>query len=99
MECPVKKQFALAVSVLVGVLLLAPLARADGPTGGATVTAEVKKEAPLRFYGFGFDYSLYLGTGLNTINYSAAIDQYFIPSWSLGKLAFKGTRFERMTLS
>ena len=71
----------------------------QAPAGRSTAAAaEVKKEERVRFYGFTLDYSIYDGSGLNGVNYSNSIDQYFMPSWNFGKLWFKGTRWERLGL-
>jgi hypothetical protein len=93
------------LSALLPALVLfaaAPPASADAPApsgSSGTAAVELTKEAPTRFYGIGFDYYLADDSGLNSTNYNNDIGQYFLPSWSFGKVWFKGTRFNTMKLS
>jgi len=90
-------------SVLVSLLLLAPAgqAHADTPTVTSAVTAAdvAKKDEKPRFLGFGMDFSIYDGTGLNGPAYANSINMYFEPNWAIGKRWLGGTRFSRLAIA
>jgi hypothetical protein len=71
----------------------------SAPTTVASVSAEVKKDIPPRFYGFAFDLSFWDGSNLNAVNYSNIFAFLFEPVWNFGKVAFKDTRFASMALA
>ena len=84
---------------LAALVLLTPVAaHADASSvAGGSNTLTKEREAP-RFYGLGFEYSIYDTSGLNKFNYTNTLDNYFFPSWSLGRVFFRGTRFSSLAL-
>lgn len=85
------------LALIGGLCALATPAAAQIATPVGSVDAH--KERPLRFYGLGLDFSLYDSSGLNAVYYQNSLDYWFMPSWQLGQLALKGTRFENLTIT
>lgn len=89
--------------LVLGLLLIGGVASAQRGTGLSSGTSptvgEVKKAGPPKLGGFQFDFSLYDDTGLNRENYNNGLSMYFEPTWAMGKLFFRDTRFSRLALA
>lgn len=81
----------------------ASTAWADGagaPNTGAVTTVETSNTPP-RFYGLTFDLTMADGSGLNSVghNYRNDFVWYFEPSWNIGQLYLRSTRWKTLSLA
>jgi hypothetical protein len=74
-------------------------AQAGAPNTGAVTTVEAANGKP-RFYGFTFDLTTADGSGLNSAghNYRNDFVWYFEPTWNVGQLYLRGTRWKSLRL-
>ena len=90
--------------VLVATLVIAPFASvafADAPAvsnGPASGSIAVASSGPVRFWGFGLDWSFWDDNTLNTASYRNDIANLFLPRWDIGEVAFRGTPFHSLSL-
>ena len=80
------------VAMTIPSVALAQVAPAGAVVGDGT-------QQKLRFYGLSMDFAAYDTSATNATYYYNTLDMYFLPTWAVGRLAFKGTRFERLALS
>ncbi|MDB4967758.1 MAG: hypothetical protein JWN44_3447 [Myxococcales bacterium] len=68
--------------------------------GAATPTVEATASTKPRFYGFALDLTMADGSGLNSIghNYRNDFVWYFEPTWNLGKMYLRGSRWQTLQL-
>lgn len=75
-------------------------AQLSGESKGNSVTGtEIKKGSRPKFGGVQLDFSISDGTGLNQQNYNNSLSLFFEPTWAIGKMWLRGTRFSTLSLS
>jgi hypothetical protein len=87
---------------LIGLLGVLKVASAQTPSSSPLPSASVEESVnKVPFYGFGFDFSMGDGTGLNGVghNYRNDLSFYFEPSWRIGARFIKTGPFKRLVLA
>ena len=74
---------------------------AGAPNTGAVTTVETTVNTKPRFYGFTFDLTTADGSGLNSVghNYRNDFIWYLEPSWNIGQMYLRGTRWRTLQLA
>jgi len=101
----VKRLTRLALAIGLGIVMVgaSSQAMADGagaPNTGAVTSVEAVGSVKPRFDGLTFDLTTADGSGLNSAghNYRNDLVWYFEPSWNIGQMYLRGTRWRTLQL-